>query len=83
MSMKKQVKSERKYCGNCNHHNAYRFPDKIFCMFHFLKQKNPIYSTLDVCENWEPDYQECFCVQESLKKQSQCDDFPISSGIDN
>jgi len=68
--MKKHSMSKRKYCGNCYYHNALNYPDQIFCIFHFLKQKKPIFSTLDVCENWKPDYQECFCLQEALKKQS-------------
>ena len=67
--MDEQTKPTEKLCGNCHHHNTYSYPDQIFCMFHFLRQKNPVYSTLDVCENWKPDNQECFCVREASKKR--------------
>lgn len=66
--MKGKSASEERYCGNCYHHCVYHYPDQIFCMFHFLKRKNPVFSTLDACENWGPDYQSCFCVQEALRK---------------
>ncbi|MGB9134187.1 MAG: hypothetical protein WCC63_01150 [Candidatus Bathyarchaeia archaeon] len=67
--MKKQTAPVEKFCGNCHQHNTYRYPDQIFCMLHFLEQKNPIYSTLDVCEKWKLDNQECFCLQEAFKKR--------------
>ncbi len=61
------AKPERKYCGNCNSHCIYHYPDKLFCMFRFFKKDNPIVATLSVCENWKQDYQKCFCVQEASK----------------
>ena len=67
--MKRQVASVKKACGNCFQHNAYRYPDMIFCVLHFLERKKPIHSTLDVCERWKPDSQECFCLQEAAKKR--------------
>ena len=69
--MKKQTDTVEKLCGNCYHHNAYRYPDQIFCVLHFLEKKNPIYPTLDVCEKWKLDNQECFCLQEALKKRQR------------
>jgi hypothetical protein len=66
--MKKKTMSKEKYCGNCYHHCVYSYPDQIFCMSRFLKRENPIVFTLDVCENWSPDYEGCFCVQEAVRK---------------
>jgi len=68
MNMEERSKVKEKYCGNCRYHNILHYPDKIFCVFHFLRRKNPKWNTLDVCENWELDYQECFCVKEALEK---------------
>jgi hypothetical protein len=68
--MKKQT-VVKKFCGNCFHHSAYSYPDRIFCVLHFLEKKDPIYATLDVCEKWKPDNQECFCLQEALKKRKR------------
>lgn len=67
MNMKKLTSKER-YCGNCYHHCVYRYPEKTFCMFRFLKREDPVVSTLGVCENWRVDYEKCFCVQDALDK---------------
>ncbi|MFP3984460.1 MAG: hypothetical protein ACLFU9_00350 [Candidatus Bathyarchaeia archaeon] len=63
----KKPKSKAKHCGNCHHHSAYRYPDKVFCVYRFLKKEDPVVSTLDVCENWKLDHHKCFCVQEASK----------------
>jgi hypothetical protein len=69
MTTKKQsvTQEKEKYCGNCYYHSVYSYPNQIFCIFHFIKRKNPIFPTLDVCKNWKQDYQECFCVQKAMQ----------------
>jgi len=51
-----------KYCGNCRFHAVYKYPEKIFCNLH-LK----VSPTLECCEDWELNPQECFCVREAKK----------------
>jgi hypothetical protein len=60
---------ERKFCGNCGSHNAYNYPDEIFCGKRLSEDKNPIVKTLWCCENWNPASQECYCISEATKKQ--------------
>ncbi|MEM2916879.1 MAG: hypothetical protein QXN63_00785 [Candidatus Bathyarchaeia archaeon] len=67
--MRKPLSLKGKYCGNCHYHNSYNYPDQIFCMYHYVRHENHIYPTLSVCEHWEPDTQECYCVEEAQKKQ--------------
>ena len=57
----------KKYCGNCLHHNAYDYPTIIFCMKRLVLGLNPKVSTLWCCEYWEPNMQECFCIEEAKK----------------
>ena len=65
----KQNTTEKKYCGNCGSHNAYEYPDKVFCGKRFGEDKNPIVETLWRCEDWNPASQECHCIREATKKQ--------------
>jgi hypothetical protein len=65
--MKKNV--ERKYCGNCGSHNAYDYPDKVFCGTRFSQDKDPVVDTLWCCEQWSPSGQECYCVREAMRKR--------------
>ena len=65
----KKKPSKRMFCGNCTSHNAYSFPDQVFCTKRFLKNENAVVSTLWCCEDWYPSAQECHCIEETLKKQ--------------
>jgi hypothetical protein len=46
----------------------YEYPDKIFCFAKFQRRENPVVSTLDCCEEWESKLQDCFCLDNTLKK---------------
>lgn len=68
--MKQKTKAKR-VCGNCGTHVVYVYPDKVFCSTRFCENKNPIVETLWCCEEWNPNSQECYCVEEATKKQSK------------
>ena len=59
-----------KYCGNCDSHNSYDYPTKIFCSTRHAQNKNPIVDTLWHCGDWNKVSQECYCVREALKKKN-------------
>ncbi len=63
--MKKAEKE--KFCGNCLHHEAYEYPDKIFCAVRLIMGLNPIVPTLWCCEHWKESIDECFCVENAKK----------------
>jgi hypothetical protein len=67
--MKREASEEQKFCGNCGSHNAYEYPDRVFCSKRFGEDKNPIVETLWCCENWNPSSQECYCVKEAMAKR--------------
>jgi len=69
--LKKVVKSGKRFCGNCRYHNAYDYPDRIFCFVKFQKLGNPVVSTLDHCDEWEYNPQECFCLEDTMKKNKK------------
>ena len=68
--MKEKAKTEKRFCGNCGNHNAYNYPDQIFCTRRFSDNKDPVVQTLWYCEDWNPSSQECYCVEEAIKKQN-------------
>jgi len=68
--MGKEAKTKRKVCGNCGNHNAYNYPDEVFCTMRLCSSENPIVPTLWCCEKWNPTSQDCYCVEEALKKQN-------------
>jgi len=68
--MKEKAKTERRFCGNCGNHNAYNYPDQIFCTKRLSDNKDPVVQTLWCCEDWNPSSQECYCVEEAIKKQN-------------
>ena len=55
------------YCGNCDSHNSYQYPKKVFCSTRHWHSLDPIVDTLWRCENYNRVSQECFCVREALK----------------
>ena len=59
-----------KYCGNCDSHNSYDYPTKIFCSTRHAQNKNPIVDTLWHCSDWNKISQECYCIREALKKKN-------------
>jgi hypothetical protein len=65
------VKSEKKVCGNCRYHNTYDYPSQIFCFVKFQKRDNPVVSTLGHCDEWEYKEQECFCLEDTLKRNKK------------
>ena len=67
--MKEKAKGEKRYCGNCGNHNAYNFPDQIFCTRRFSDNKDPVVQTLWCCQDWNPSSQDCYCIEEAIKKQ--------------
>jgi hypothetical protein len=66
--MKKTSDKER-YCGNCGSHNAYNYPDEVFCGKRLADAKDPVVETLWCCEDWNPSSQECYCVREAMAKR--------------
>jgi hypothetical protein len=67
--MKEKARAENRFCGNCGNHNAYNFPDQIFCMKRFSDNKDPVVQTLWCCGDWNPSSQECYCIEEAIKNQ--------------
>ena len=70
-AIKKGSKSKNRFCGNCHYHDMYEYPDLILCRLHYQNSSNFIFSTLGCCEKWAPDSQECFCVEEAMKKRNK------------
>ncbi len=58
------------YCGNCDSHNSYEYPIKVFCSTRYGQSKNPIVDTLWRCESYNRVSQECYCVREALKERA-------------
>ncbi len=74
------MKTEKeKHCGNCSYHDVYHYPDKIFCVYRYLKGENPIVDTLWHCENWTPESQPCFCVQDAKNNAKNIQENPKHS----
>jgi hypothetical protein len=66
----KESKSENRFCGNCQYHDMYEYPILILCRFHYQNSSDFIFPTLGYCEKWAPESQECFCVEEAMKKRN-------------
>lgn len=62
--------ADDEYCGNCDSHNSYQYPVKVFCSTRHWHSLNPIVDTLWRCENYNRVSQECFCVREALKAKN-------------
>lgn len=67
--MKRNLKV-KKFCGNCNNHNLYHYPELMFCTTRYAQNKNPIVETLWCCSEWTKVVQECHCVEEALKAKT-------------
>jgi len=66
--MEEKAKMKQKFCGNCGNHNAYKYPDQVLCWRRFCENEDPIVETLWCCEKWSSSSQECYCIEEALKK---------------
>jgi len=64
-------KAPLKCCGNCDSHNMYVYPTKMFCSTRYAQNKDPIVDTLGYCEDWNQVSQECYCVRDAFKAKSQ------------
>ncbi len=69
--MEKDTKVKQKFCGNCGSHNAYNYPDQVFCTIRFCLNENPVVETLWCCEKWNSSSQKCCCVEEAYRKQNK------------
>jgi hypothetical protein len=66
------AENAEKYCGNCDSHNSYDYPAKVFCSTRYARNKDPIVDTLWHCSSWNRVSQECYCVREAVKKKNNC-----------
>jgi hypothetical protein len=60
----------KKFCGNCDSHNLYDYPARMFCSRRYAQNKDPIVDTLWCCDEWRMVSQECYCVREALRKKN-------------
>jgi hypothetical protein len=67
--MGEKSKTKKRSCGNCVHHNPYDYPHQILCTRLLLENKNPVVQTSWCCEEWNPSSEECYCVEEAMKKR--------------
>jgi len=67
--MPKKSSHMDKVCGNCRYHNTYEYPDRVFCFARFSGRENPVFSVFDSCDEWENKLQECFCLEDALKRK--------------
>ncbi len=56
-----------RFCGNCDSHNSYEYPVKVFCSTRYAQDKDPIVDTLWYCGDYNQVSQECYCVREAMK----------------
>jgi len=67
----KKTEHMRKICGNCRYHNAYQYPDSVFCFAKFARRKKSVVSILFSCSEWESKLQECNCLEDYLKRHKK------------
>ncbi len=65
----KPKRSGGRFCGNCDSHNCYSYPFKVFCSTRYGEGKDPVVDTLWFCEKWNLVSQECYCVREAQKEK--------------
>ena len=65
---------EERFCGNCDCHNCYDYPSKVFCSTRYAQNLDPIVDTLWCCRDWKQVSQECYCVREAQKAKKQNSD---------
>jgi len=69
--MSKKTGHKSTVCGNCRYHNTYKYPDQVFCFARFSKRENPVVSIFHHCDEWESKLQDCFCLEDSLRKRGK------------
>jgi len=69
--MSKKSGRMEKICGNCRYHNAYEYPDRVFCFAKFGERENPVVSIFYCCDEWENQLQDCFCLEDAMKKKGK------------
>jgi hypothetical protein len=69
--MPKKPEQMDRVCGNCRYHNAYDYPDTVFCFAKFSNKEKAVVSILSSCDEWENKLQECCCLEDHLKKQGK------------
>jgi len=65
--------NDGEYCGNCDSHNSYQYPAKVFCSTRHAQNKTPIVDTLWHCSDYNRISQECYCVREALKEKNHAE----------
>jgi len=63
----KRAHNKERFCGNCDSHNCYDYPSRVFCSTRYGQSKEPIVDTLWCCDDWNQVSQECYCVREAKK----------------
>ncbi len=76
--MKNESKKDEtgKFCGNCDGHNCYEYPNRVFCSTRHAQSLDPIVDTLWYCSQWNPVTQDCYCVREAKNAQNSNDRKP-------
>jgi hypothetical protein len=67
----KKTEAEKRCCGSCDSHNAYEYPDRVFCSTRYGQDKEPIVETLWCCDEWNLVNQQCYCVREALRSHKK------------
>ncbi|MEM2118703.1 MAG: hypothetical protein QW840_01095 [Candidatus Bathyarchaeia archaeon] len=66
----KNPANKQKFCGNCDSHNVYEYPNRVFCGKRLAENQNPIVPTLWCCEKWNPASQECYCLRDATTNKN-------------
>jgi hypothetical protein len=61
---------DKECCGNCDSHNSYYYPTRIFCSTRYDKNQDPIVDTLWRCDHYNKVSQQCYCAREALKAKN-------------
>jgi deoxyhypusine synthase len=67
--VKEKSDIKQKFCGNCTSHNAYHYPDQVFCTRRFLRNKNAVVETLWCCDEWIQSAQDCQCIEDATENK--------------
>jgi len=54
-------------CANCDSHNCYEYPRRVFCSTRYWQHKSPIVDALWRCDDYHRVSQECYCVREAKR----------------
>jgi hypothetical protein len=61
-----------RFCGNCDSHNCYEYPTKVFCSTRYAEGLDPIVDTLWRCDEYCRVSQDCYCVREAQAAKNGC-----------